>query len=138
MHSTPRTESDSSPVLANRFGNGLQNLQSKPRPILNGPTVLVRSLIRHILHELVNQVPIRTVNHDAVKSSLVHSDLSRPLEPLDVLLDLRNGKWSRDNAVAADLDGRWTDGDDPLTWVVGFKNVRGGGWPDSPELAVDE
>jgi len=138
IHSTPRAESNGSPILTNRFGDRLQNLQSKPRPVLDGPSVLVRPLIRHILQELINQVPVRTVDHDAVESSLVHSDLSRPLEPFNVLLDLRNGERSRDDASATDLHIRWGDRDDALTWVVGFENVRGGGWTDSPELAVDE
>ena len=92
IHGTPRADTNSSPILANGFGNRFQDLEKEPRPILNRSSVLVRPLIRHILQELVNQVPVRTMDHYAIESGTVHGDFSCSLEPLDVLLDLRDGK----------------------------------------------
>lgn len=105
VHSTPRAEANRGPILANRSSDRLQDLQSEPRPVLDRSSVLVRPLVRYILQELIDQVSVRTVDHDAIESGLVHSDLSCPLEPLNVLLDLRDGKRSRDDAGTGELDG---------------------------------
>jgi hypothetical protein len=138
VHGTPRADTDSSPILANSFRDRFQDLQREPRPVLDRSSVLVRPLIRHILQELVNQVPVCAVKHNAIEPGPVHSGISCPLEPLNILLDLRDSKRSRNDGGTAVLDGRRADRNNILTWVLGFENPRLRGWADSPELSVDE
>jgi len=78
------------------------------------------------------------MEHYAVEAGLVHSDFSRPLKPLDVLLDLGDGKRSGGHGSTRDFDVRWTDWDDVLTWVIGFENIGMGGWTDGPQLEIDK
>ena len=138
VHGAPRADTDSGPILADRLRDRFQDLQREPRPVLDCPSVLVRPLIRYILQELVNQVPVRAVEHDTIEPSLVHSDFSCPLVPSNVLLDLRDGKRSGNDAGTAPLDGRWTNWDNTLTGVIGFENPGLRGWANGPELGVDK
>ena len=78
------------------------------------------------------------MDHNAIETRLVYGDLGCPPEPLYILLDLRNGKFSRDDGGTGGFDRRWTNRDHALAWVIGFENLRRGGWTNSPELNVDE
>lgn len=78
------------------------------------------------------------MDHNTVKSSLVYSDFSGPLEPLDVFLDLWDSKGSRGDGCTTDLDVGWADGDDVLTWAFGFEDFGISGRTDGPQLEVDE
>ena len=138
IHGTPRADSNGGPILANRLGDRFEDLQSESGPVLDRPSVLVRPLVRHILQELVYQVPVCTMDHDAVESGLVDSGFSSSLEPLNVFFDLRDGKRSRGDAGTAEFDVGWTDRDDVLTWAFDSEKFGLGGWTDSPQLEVDE
>jgi len=119
VKSTPRTQPDASPLLANGSGDRLNDLQSKSTSILDAPAVTIRSLVGHILQELLDQESIRSVHLYTVKSSFDSISCSLSVE-LDVFLDLSLRHLSRCTMFGIVLDGRWGD----VGVSIGRKNGR--------------
>lgn len=63
----PWAEPDCRTFCAHRINHGVYHLESKTCAILDGSAELVCSLVRHILHELVWEVAIRSMNLYPVK-----------------------------------------------------------------------
>lgn len=84
---TPRPHSQCRPLSADLLDDSVNNLESKPSPILNGPAVLVRAGVDRVLDKLVDQEAAGSVKLYAVETRDVHRVVSSRGEVLDVLLD---------------------------------------------------
>ena len=82
----PRAQTDRSLALSDRSGDGADDLKGEPRAVLDRAAVLVRAGVRHVLEELIGEVPVRSVDLDAVKTGLDRVGSCGGI-PLDVLLD---------------------------------------------------
>lgn len=87
---TPRADSETSSLSSNLLDYSVEDLKSKTRPILDGPAVLVCSVVCDILDKLVEQVAVRCVHLYAVETRAIHSLSCGGGEVIYVLLDLYN------------------------------------------------
>jgi len=119
VESAPGAQPDTSPLLANGSRDRLDDLQSKPISILYAPAVAIRSLVGHILQELLDEISIRSVHLYTVKSSFDGIPCSLSVE-LDISPDFSLRHLSRCAVLRVELDGGWSD----LRISVGFQNGR--------------
>jgi hypothetical protein len=66
--SAERTKPNSGSLRANL----VDDLKSESRPILDRAAIGIRALVRHILRELVDQIPVCAVDLHAIKLRAVH------------------------------------------------------------------
>lgn len=88
----PGAQPDGGFALPNGGSDGLSDLERKAHAVLDRAAVFVRALVRHVLDELVDQVPVRAVDLDAVKAGAMDRVLCGRSVPLDVFLDLCRAK----------------------------------------------
>jgi hypothetical protein len=70
-----RREANSDAFRPDGVANCCNDLQHELATILNGTSVLVCPLVDIVVKELVQQIPIRTVDFDSVKPSLIDGPL---------------------------------------------------------------
>lgn len=88
-----RRQSDTDSITANGFAAFLDNLDRESDSVLNRAAIIVGSIVDIVVQELLKQVPIRTVNFNAIESSLTCSP--RRLAPfLRDIVDLVDGQCS--------------------------------------------
>ncbi len=83
MVSKPWRQAETDTFLANHLRNGRDHIQHEARIDFWGTAVLVRAVIRSFFEELINKVPIRAVNLNAIKA--------RTLDPPSCGLSLGRG-----------------------------------------------
>src|SRR5690606_20458197 len=89
-----RREPDRGSIGPDRVGDRCCRLDRKPRAVLDRAAVFVRAQIRVRREELLDQIAVRTVNLDAVGTSL-DRPLRRSPKVEDGLTDLRGRKRAR-------------------------------------------
>ena len=85
---TPRTETDSRLRGSDCSDNRIYDFECEPRAVLDRPAVRVRARVRHVLRELVDEVPVRAVDLDAVAAGGVHRVPRALRERRHILFDL--------------------------------------------------
>ena len=88
--------------------SGGQNLQEDPHPVLPAAAVRVIPLVGVRRHELSDEIPVRSVDLDAVDAGLGHASGGRT-EAVDDLVDLRLGDGERRLRQLAMGDARRRD-----------------------------
>lgn len=66
-----RAQSQASLLLPDSLRDSVDDLQCKPASVLDRPSIFVRSLVRQILYELVNEIPMCAMHLDTVEPSAV-------------------------------------------------------------------
>src|SRR5882757_256925 len=65
---TPWAQPDADPLSADLFHNHIHNLDCKPCSLLDTPTPSIIPGVTHLLQELVDEIPICTVDFDTIKA----------------------------------------------------------------------
>ncbi len=96
LRGTPWTKPDPCASWSNSLDDSIEDLQPESSTVLDAPSVLVRTLVRHVLKELVDEISIRTVDLelDAVKAGFVYDVESGACKELRILFDLIEGEWT--------------------------------------------
>lgn len=66
---TPRTEPDANFLRSDSFYDRICHFEGELRPVLKRSTVLVRTVIRDFLQELVDEIAIRAMDLDTIEPS---------------------------------------------------------------------
>ncbi len=132
----PRAQSYPSLLLSDSLRNRLNDLQSKPSSILHTPTILVRPLVRHILEELVDQIPVRSVNLNAVETGSVYSIRCSRGKQLDILMNFRDCQWTRSILRVGEFDVGCRD--DVVAGIFGTKGCATRRTTQGPQLKENE
>lgn len=123
-------ETDTSLLDSNGSDDSVDDLEREPRPVLDGSSVRVRALVGGGLEELVEEVPVRTVDLNTVSSSALDKVLRRRRVVGRTGLDLGDGESAGDGSS---LKGDVRGGND----VEGSEDVLDGSASEGPELHVD-
>lgn len=86
-------------VITDRF----DNLQQEPGAVLEGATIMVRTLVGQGRQEVVDEVAVGTMDLDSVHAS-TSSTGGSGTESVDDLLDLGEGELTRDAVVLIPLE----------------------------------
>ena len=92
LEQRPRAEPDRRLRLPHGRDDGVDDLEREPRAVLDRAAVLVRALVRVVLQELVDEVPVRAVHLDPVEARALDRVLRCRCVPLRVLLDFCKGQ----------------------------------------------
>ena len=84
----PRAQPDRSLRLAHGLDDRVHDLERESRTVLNRAPVLVRTLVRDVLEELVDEIAGCAVDFDAIETGAFDGVLGGSRVPLDVLFDL--------------------------------------------------
>ena len=95
----PRAYPNSGPLSANSLHHSICYFQSKSTPPLHTPAVLIRALVAYILYKLVYEVPIGTVDLDAVETCLVDGVLGSLSVQSYIFFYFRGGEFTRCRGV---------------------------------------
>ena len=87
MESAPGAEADRGLVRAHGRNNGIYDLEGEAGAVLDRAAVLIRTLVRHCLQELVDEIAIRAVDFNTVETGL-DGILGRVGVPPHVFFDL--------------------------------------------------
>jgi hypothetical protein len=99
LHPLPRipgTNPETHAVRTNSINKSLSKFNTKPRPVLNAPTLLIRPLVAHTLEELIHQVPTCAVDLNTVKprrNGIFGGGCKVPDKTLDLFP--RSGLWEQ-------------------------------------------
>ncbi len=88
LECAPGTDSECSLLRTHRCDHGVDDLERKAAPVLDGASILVRALVRHILRELVDEVPMGGMDLDPIAARPMYCVACCLRECLDVLLNL--------------------------------------------------
>ena len=135
LPSVPGGDAESNSVLANGLRDRFDDFKRKPGPVLNRPTIFVRSLVRDVLEELIWKVSIGEVKLDPVESGLVDGPVGCVGMPLDVGLDFVDRHRTGSRVGWRNGDGRWAD--NFRVGVLGLEQFDVCGATVSPELDKD-
>jgi len=134
LECAPGTEPNSRPLLADRLRYSFYNVQRKFTSLLNATSILVCTLVAVRLQELVNQVPIRSMDLDTIKACSIDRVFGRLGKELHVFLNFLHCQSSRGAVFGVQLNRRGGD----VGVSVGIEDIGYCGSPDSPHLQVDE
>ena len=135
-----RRDADAGTAAADFGGDGLGNLQHQPRAIFDRTAIGVGALVGAVLGELIEQVAVRAVNLDAVKTGFDGVG-GCALEVVDDTGDFAQferarrghiGEGAADKGFGFGLNGRWRDRYAVIRLQRGVRNPA-----DMPELDVD-
>ena len=87
----PRAEPDGSFLRADCSDDRIHDLQGEPGTVLDPAAILVSTLVRHVLDELIDEVARRSVHFDTVEAGLNRVPGCAGV-PADVLLDFCGGR----------------------------------------------
>lgn len=90
----PGTEFDSSPLFSYSLGYGLNNFERESSPVLNAAAVFVDTIITDVLKKLIDEITVRSMNFDTVKTS-ADRILRRKSVHFNELLDFGQSQGSR-------------------------------------------
>ena len=88
MPSIKRAQTDGHSLLAHSVHNSPHDLNRKPTPILHTSTPNIFPLVRYVLQELIDEVPVRTMDLDAIEACSVHRVEGRGLKIVNDREDL--------------------------------------------------
>ncbi len=88
LECAPGADSECGLLRSHRCNHGVDGLEREPAPVLNGASILVRALVRHILRELVDEVPMGGMDLDPIAAGPMYCVASRLRECRDILLNL--------------------------------------------------
>ena len=131
----PRGDAESDPVLANDLGDRFNDFEREPGAVRDRSTVFVRSLIGHVLKELIWEVSVREVKLDSVEPGLFNGLFCCIGVPLDVSLDFSGRQWAGGRVGRRDRDGGCPD--EFKAGILGFEQLDVCGATMSPELEED-
>ena len=131
----PGGDPESDSVLADGLGDGFDDLEREPGPVLDRSTVFVRPLVRDVLKELIWEVSVCEVKFDSVESSLVDGLVGRVGVPPGVSFDFVGRQWTRGRAGRRNGDGGGADMFE--VGVLAFEQFEICGSTKSPELEED-
>ena len=137
-HRLPRVPggyAESNPVLANDLGDRFNYFEREPGAVRDRSTVFVRSLIGHVLKELIWEVSVREVKLDSVEPGLFNGLFCCIGVPLDVSLDFSGRQWAGGRVGRRDRDGGCPD--EFKAGILGFEQLDVCGATMSPELEED-
>lgn len=99
----PRAYPEGSPCLADCFTYSVDDLQRESCPIFYAATIVVCPCVRHVLRELVDEVPVSAMYFDAVEASMAHCASCGFREGFHILLYLCDmslvGLYIRSNSI---------------------------------------
>ena len=135
LEGVPGGNPESNPVLADRLGYGLDDLEREPGPILHRSPVFVRPLVRDVLKELIWEISVGEVKLYPVESGLVDGPVGGVDVPLDVSIDFVGRHRTRNGVRGGYRDGRRAD--DFGVGVLGLEQFELCGATVGPELNED-
>lgn len=130
----PGTKLDGSPLFSHCLRYSLNNLESKASPVLDAATIFIHTVITDVLKELINEITVRSMNLDPVKSS-ADRILRRRSVHIDELFDFDKSQGSRGTIG---FIGQWDVGWSSLVKPVPLKDIMVCGPSPSPKLQKDE
>lgn len=87
LERAPWAKSEARLRRPNGLHDGIDHFEREPASVLDRPAILIGPLVTGILEELVDQIPMRTVDLDAIESCTKHG-VARCLRVcLNILLD---------------------------------------------------
>ena len=87
MESTPRADAEPDLLRANSGHDRIDDLEREAAPVLDRAAVLVGTSVRDVLGELVDEVPVRSVDLHPVETGLMHCVPRGLCERCDILFD---------------------------------------------------
>ena len=132
---TPGGDAESDAILANDLGDSFEDFKWESGTALNRSTILVGTLVRDVLKELVWEVSVGEMELNSVEPSLVDSFIGGVGVPLHVGVDLFDRQRTRGRVGRGDGDGGCAD--QFKAGVFELEQFKVCGTTESPKLEED-
>ncbi len=121
----PGAHPEGSTMCADGVNNRIDHFEWEPGPVLDATPIRVRTLIGHVLDELIDEEPINTMDLDAVEARFEHGVGCRLSEEFGILMDFVKGERAGRLGGVGEFDSGGSDEFEGRVLVLEVRNVGG-------------